>query len=345
MSLTYTDLKTVNLDKFSAAVDAWANSPKLVHQSGWTFNNEVAKGLRESDWEGEAAETAFTALNGIRNQIDNAESEAGSVHKFLNNCLNSFRSAKGELDNITNGLEGHEHLLVNPNDGSVFVDPNRVKPDDIGDLRKAYETTISSYKERTRQALEDADQTDSTLRWALRDMSDSYDIGFLPTAPVSLAEARQIRRERGQESGNRISLKELSDKEIQTRLDNASRGKFGSGTIKPVAEFIGYRSWLNSADSVQKRDWANARSYFIGGTPAFAAGMGSSLLETSGGGGRHRQPTLVNKVGSFGGKVFGFPASVVATGLDFYYTPAQNASERPDAKIMAPKDPGRVHWK
>ncbi|MFC9622194.1 hypothetical protein ACFTXM_20090 [Streptomyces sp. NPDC056930] len=205
--------------------------------------------------------------------------------------------------------------------------------------------TITSYKERTRQALEDADEADFTLRWVLQDMSKSYDIGFLPTAPTSLAEARQMRNERDLESRRKISLKELSDKEIQTRLDKASRGKFGSGTIKPAAEFIGYRSWLNSADSIQKRDWASARSYFIGGTPAYAAGMGAWLVETSGGGGLHRKPTLMNKIGGLGGKVFGFPAGVVATGLDFYYTPAQSASERPDAKIMTPRDPGRVHWK
>ncbi|MEV6395784.1 hypothetical protein AB0M39_13550 [Streptomyces sp. NPDC051907] len=345
MALTYTDLKCVNLAKLSAAVDAWANLPQLVHEAGWTFKNEVAKGLRESDWEGESAQEAFTALNGITYQIDNAENEAGSVGKFLSGCLNALRSAKGELDNIANGIEGHEHLSLNHSNGSVFVDPNKVEPAHLEKLKTAYETTIASYKERTRQALADAEETDSTLRWALQDMSNSYDIGFLPTAPASLTEARQMRKERGRESGEKISLKELSDKEIQTRLDNASKGKFGSGTIKPVVEFIGYRSWLNSADSMQKGDWANARTYFIGGTPAYAAGMGSSLLETSGGGGQHRKPTLVNKVGWLGGKVFGFPASVVATGLDFYYTPAQSASERPDAKIMAPKDPGRVHWK
>ncbi|MER8001601.1 hypothetical protein [Streptomyces sp. NPDC095613] len=79
--------------------------------------------------------------------------------------------------------------------------------------------------------------------------------------------------------------------------------------------------------------------------PAYLAGMEAELLATSGGGGRHRKPTLMNKAGNVGGKIFGFPAAVVATGLDFYYTPAQHASEGPDAKIMAPKDPGKVHWK
>ncbi|MFE2973739.1 hypothetical protein [Streptomyces sp. NPDC059258] len=213
------------------------------------------------------------------------------------------------------------------------------------DLAIAYEATIASYRERTQQALADAQDADSILRWALLEMSTGYDIGFLPTAPESLTEARQMRRNQGTRTGRDISLKELSDQEIQTRLDNAADGKFGSGTIKPAAEFIGYRSWLNSADSIQKRDWDNANSYFIGGTPAYAAGQGSWLLETSGGGGLHRKPTLVNKVGMLGGRVFGFPVGVVATGLDFCHTPAMSASQRPDAKIMAPKDPGRVHWK
>ncbi|MER6718398.1 hypothetical protein [Streptomyces halstedii] len=345
MSLTYTHLRNVNLEKLSTAVDAWANLPKLVHGAGQTFKNEVAKGLRESDWEGEAAQAAFTSLNGISFQIDNAENEAGSVHKLLNSALDAFRSARGELQNMANGVEGHKHLSLDPHTGAVFVDPAKVGPDDLADLTRAYEITVTSYKDRTRQALADADEADSTLRWALRDMSHGYDIGFLPTAPASLAEARRMREDQGKKSGADISLKELSDKEIQTRIDQASEGKFGNSTLKPVAEFLSYRAWMNSADGIQKRDWESAKANFIGGTPAYAAGQGSWLLETSGGGGLHRKPTILNKAGVFGGKVFGFPAAVVATGLDFYYTPGMHASERPDAKIMAPKDPGRVHWK
>ncbi|MDH2392091.1 hypothetical protein QCN29_25570 [Streptomyces sp. HNM0663] len=346
MALSYTDLRNVNLEKLSAAVGAWAGLPGLVHQAGWTFNNVVAKGLRESDWEGETAEAAFTTLRGIKNQIDNAEHEADSVHRFLNNCLESFRSAKRVLDDIAAELAGHTHLSLNTGDGSVFVDSAKVEPNELAKLQEAYTSIIKGYKERTEQALEDARKTDETLRWSLQDMSDKYHIGFLPTAPVSLADARRMRKERAQEdSGKKISLKELSDKEIQTKLDNASKGKFGESWLKPAAEFIGYRAWLNSANSAQKGKWADAESYFIAGTPAYAAGMEASLMESSGGGGRHRKPTLMNKAGWLGGKVFGFPAGVVATGLDFYYTPAQSASQGPDAKIMAPKDPGRVHWK
>ncbi|MFF9075569.1 hypothetical protein ACF1A9_25220 [Streptomyces sp. NPDC014872] len=349
MSLTYAELSGVNLDKFSAAVDAWANLPALIHSAGSTFKNEVAKGLRESDWEGEAAQAAFTELNGLSHQIDNSENEAKSVHKLLSNCLNTFRSLKGELENMVNGLEGHEHLSINLTDGSVFVDPRKVEPKDFDSLTAAYQTTISSYKKRTLQVLQDAEEADSTLRWALQNMSESYDIGFLPTAPASLVEARKMRRENGLDSsggkGKKISLKELSDQEIQTRIDNASRGKFGNSTVKPVAEFLSYRAWMNSVDSIGKKDWASARSYFIDGTPAYAAGMEAWLMETSGGGGRHRKPTLMNRAGSLGGKVFGVPAALVATGLDFYYTPAQHASNEPNAKIMAPKDPGNVHWK
>ncbi|MFE0047164.1 BAR domain-containing protein [Streptomyces albireticuli] len=345
MSLTYTDLKQVNLEKLSDAVSAWAQLPKRVHDAGETFRTEVAKGLQESDWKGESAQAASTAITGLGFQVSNAEQEARSVHGFLKSCLESFRSAKKRLEDITHELDGHEHLSVKADDGSVHVDEAKVEPADLEDLRKAYEPTIKSYKERTRQALEDAQETDDTLSWSLRSMKKSYDSGFLPTAPVSLADARQMRRAQGRENDKKISLKELSDQEIQARIDHAADGKFGSSTLKPAAEFIGYRSWMNSADSIQKRDWESARTYFIGGTPAYAAGMEAWLMETSGGGGRHRKPTLMNQAGKVGGKIFGFPAGVLATGLDFYYTPAQHASERPDAKIMAPKDPGRVHWK
>ncbi|KOG89190.1 hypothetical protein [Streptomyces varsoviensis] len=345
MSVSYTDLKSVNLEKFASAVDAWSHLPKRVQKAAKTFDTEVAKGLQNSDWEGDTAQAAFTTIRGLGYQLDNAENEAVSVHEFLDNCLKSFRAAKKALTDIAEELAGHEHLSIRPSDGSVYVDAAKVEPDDLAELKTAYEPTIKSYKDRTRQALDDAAETDSTLRWSLQEMKHSYDIGFLPTAPVSLADARGMRKERAHQSDKKISLKELSDKEIQTKMDHAADGKFGNSTIKPVAEFLSYRAWLNSADSVQKGDWASAKSYFIDGTPAYAAGMEASLMETSGGGGRHRKPTLMNKAGSFGGKVFGVPAGIVATGLDFYYTPAMHASERPDAKIMAPKDPGRVHWK
>ncbi|MGK5546045.1 hypothetical protein ACSNOH_15110 [Streptomyces sp. URMC 127] len=345
MALTYRDLRHVNLEKLSSAVGAWEKLPGRVHDAGETFRTQVAKGLQESDWQGESAQAASTAITGLSFQLANAQQEARSVHDFLNNCLQSFRSAKKTLDDIATELDGHEHLSLNGDDGSVRVDTGKVKPEDLEHLRKAYESAIRSYKERTRQALEDARETDQTLNWALRSMKQSYDAGFLPTAPTGLADARRMRREQGRQSDKKISLKLLSDQEIAYKMQHASDGKFGNSTLKPAAEFIGYRSWMNSADSIQKRDWESAKTYFIGGTPAYAAGMEAWLMETSGGGGRHRKPTLMNKAGSFGGKVFGFPAGVLATGLDFYYTPAMHASERPDAKIMAPKDPGRVHWK
>ncbi|MFC4517910.1 hypothetical protein [Streptomyces ehimensis] len=345
MSLSYADLKHANLEKLSAAVAAWAQLPRHVHDAGETFRTEVANGLQESGWHGESAQAASTAITGLSYQIATAESEARSVHGFLNNCLKSFRSAKKELDTITDELAGHEHLSLEEDDGSVYVDTAKVKPEDLAHLQKAYEPTIRSYKERTHQALEDARETDETLSWSLRSMKQSYDSGFLPTAPVTLLDARQMRRQQGRESDNKVSLKLLSDQEIAWKMQHAADGKFGNHTLKPAAEFIGYRSWMNSVDSIQKRDWENAKTYFIGGTPAYAAGMEAWLMETSGGRGRHRRPTLMNKAGTLGGKVFGFPAGVLATGLAFYYTPAMHASERPDAKITAPKDPGRVHWK
>ncbi|MCF3101034.1 hypothetical protein IPZ58_05515 [Streptomyces roseoverticillatus] len=281
--MTYRDLRHVNLEKLTSAVGVWGKLPKRVHDAAETFRTEVAKGLQESDWQGESAQASSTAITGLSFQLANAEQEAHSVHDFLNSCLESFRSAKKELDGIATELAGHEHLSLNADDGSVHVDTAKVKPDDLEHLRKAYEPAIRSYKERTRQALEDARETDETLSWALRSMKQSYDIGFLPTAPAGLADARRMRRQEGRESDKKISLKLLSDQEIADKMQHASDGKFGISTLKPAAEFLGYRSWMNSADSIQKRDWESAKTYFIGGMPAYAAGMEAWLMETSGG--------------------------------------------------------------
>ena len=86
---------------------------------------------------------------------------------------------------------------------------------------------------------------------------------------------------------------------------------------------------------------------FIGGTPSFAAGEASKHLEKgsllSDVNGKHHRPTFINTIGKFGGKIFGAPVAVVATGIDFYYTPSKKESG--DTYVEAPAAPGRVRYR
>ena len=86
---------------------------------------------------------------------------------------------------------------------------------------------------------------------------------------------------------------------------------------------------------------------FIGGTPSFAAGEASKHLEKgsllSDVNGKHHRPTFINTIGKFGGKIFGAPVAVVATGIDFYYTPSKKESG--DTYVEAPAASGRVRYR
>ncbi|WP_137990439.1 hypothetical protein [Streptomyces vilmorinianum] len=86
---------------------------------------------------------------------------------------------------------------------------------------------------------------------------------------------------------------------------------------------------------------------FIGGTPSYAAGeagkrleKGSILSDVSGK--RHR-PTFINTIGKFGGKIFGAPVAVVATGIDFYYTPSKKGPG--ETYVDAPAELGKVRYR
>lgn len=86
----------------------------------------------------------------------------------------------------------------------------------------------------------------------------------------------------------------------------------------------------------------------IGGSPAYAAGEASKHLEKgsilSDVRGKHHRPTVINKIGKFGGKVFGAPVSVVATMVDFYYTPSLAMKTPGVTHVEAPAEPGKVKY-
>ncbi|MFD9818919.1 hypothetical protein [Streptomyces violascens] len=85
----------------------------------------------------------------------------------------------------------------------------------------------------------------------------------------------------------------------------------------------------------------------IGGSPSAAGGEASKHLAKSSllsdVTGKHHRPTLVNKIGKLGTKIFSVPVSVVATGIDFYYSPNQPRTPG-DTHVDAPAEPGKVKY-
>ncbi|WP_367124757.1 hypothetical protein [Streptomyces phytohabitans] len=330
MSLTYSEVKNVDLTALSDAVNEWQKTSGKFHEVGTTFNTEVTKGLQDSNWQGEAATNAFMKFREIRHGIDSAGKEAASLHSLLSGGLKAFRTAKAALEEITEELAGHVHLSVNHNDGSVYLDPDKVEPDDFGSLQKAYRETFRSYRERTRQAVEDAGEADSTLAWALKNMSE-YRFGFNTGAYSSLKNAKENRAM--QAETKKISLKEISDAQMATELNSAT----------PAAiQFLSLRPFISGADqALHGSPWQGLQTA-TGAAPSYVAGKSSSYVEKNwkggpGAHGRHRKPSFLNKTGKLGTKIFGWPAGGVATVIDFAYTPKLDLEEKiAQSRVMTP---------
>ncbi|WP_329212416.1 hypothetical protein [Streptomyces sp. NBC_01708] len=58
---------------------------------------------------------------------------------------------------------------------------------------------------------------------------------------------------------------------------------------------------------------------------------------------KHHRPTALNTVGKFRGKIFGAPVAVVATVVDFAYTPSKKGPE--DTHVDAPAAPGQARYR
>ncbi|MFL4949889.1 hypothetical protein ACJ6WE_21645 [Streptomyces sp. MMS24-I31] len=56
------------------------------------------------------------------------------------------------------------------------------------------------------------------------------------------------------------------------------------------------------------------------------------------------RPTFISTIGKADEKIFGVPVAVIATGIDFYYTP--EAPRAPgDTHVDAPGEPGKVRYR
>lgn len=329
MNPDYFDVKNVELEKLSDAVDEWRTLSGKIKQVRTTFRTEVVKGLRNSNWRGKAAESAFSKFDDIEKQISDAAREASAVHSLLSSALACFRNAKRDLDDIEKEVEGHEHLSLDRSDGSVYVDERKVDAEIRSRVQKSYIDTIEDYRNRTQKAVEAARAGDRTLKWALS-KDESIGRGFNADAYGSLKEAQA-----GWERKERARKREDGGESVGV---NPSSAPFGSGSIKPAAEFLSYRPWINAGSSALRGEFGDAWNYFLGGTPAYALGkMSEGAKEYPGGGGRHRKPSLINRVGWLGTKVFGAPVAIGSTLVDYVYTPESDpAVKEKNSHTLAP---------
>ncbi|MFF8024984.1 hypothetical protein ACFZDJ_28605 [Streptomyces sp. NPDC007896] len=177
-----------------------------------------------------------------------------------------------------------------------------------------------------------AAEADSTCSWGLWQLTkDKHEFGstYYGSLKDASTDARQAQ---------------------QTKTDSVEYtppAKWGSRIIKPIAEFLSYRSWMGGAEAALHGDLNGAIQGAIGGAPSAAGGEASKHLAKgallSDVRGNHHRPTFINTIGKFGEKIFSAPVSVIATGIDFYYTPNQPRTPG-DTHVNAPAEPGKVRY-
>ncbi|MEU4966711.1 hypothetical protein [Streptomyces smyrnaeus] len=190
-TLTYTDVRHADLTPLDEAVGKWKNAPGTFQQVATNFGTEVVKGLANSDFEGETAEAAWRKFRAVKAQLLAAQEESRRMHTVLSQALEKFRTAQKALKTIEEELEGHEHLRLDKSDGSVELKLTDEEEKARTAYAKAYREVIAGYRDRTRAAVDLADQADRDLAQALTTDVNGTARGFNDHAYDSLKAARE----------------------------------------------------------------------------------------------------------------------------------------------------------
>jgi RHS repeat-associated protein len=97
---------------------------------------------------------------------------------------------------------------------------------------------------------------------------------------------------------------------------------WGHRTFWNTVSFFSYRSWIDAGGAGLHRHYRKAWHYASGGTGSIAAGHGHGVFchRWCRYGARHARRSAWHTFGRFGARLFGWPVSVAATGLDYWHT-------------------------
>ncbi|MER5404921.1 hypothetical protein [Streptomyces sp. NPDC002769] len=325
---TFEELLHVNLSTLQSAADDWAAMAVLLKKVAKEAGSmrSLAQG---TEWRGENASVTKPFVVRVSDEFTDAVTEAESIGNLLASAHDKIKAARNDLKDlcgsppagITIHADGTLSRSVQPQRMSHGDPESVVTQDDFDALQRRIDAIIGR-----------AAEADSTCSWGLWQLTkDKNEFGS--TYYGSLKDARTD-----------------AQQAEQTKTDSVEYTpptKWGSGTIKPIAEFLSYRSWMGGAEAAMHGDLNGAIQGAIGGAPSAAGGEASKHLAKgallSDVTGKHHRPTFINTIGKFGEKIFGVPVAVVATGIDFYYTPNQPRTPG-DTHVDAPAEPGKVRY-
>ncbi|MEU8824753.1 hypothetical protein [Streptomyces sp. NPDC048636] len=322
--LTYSNIMEVSLDSLGKAVTDWQT---MVAQLERLAKDAYSGMLQKSDaarWAGVNAEVTKDFVRKTAKEFQDAHIEAKSLWTVLDAAYTDFTEMKSNIKEAVRIARTKNIFVHEAADGTAKCDWAECRTQAPGKEDEQWKQEQEDY---INQMISQMEEIDAGVTRALGKThgKDKHNFGH--------ATYRSLDDVRAEQTGKEDA--------VQTYGQSA---KWGSGTVKPVAEFLSYRSWMNSANSALHGEGGKAYDYFLGGAPSFVGGEVSKGLENSGGGGRHRKPTVVNGIGRFGGKIFGWPVALVATAVDFTYTPP-GVKEPGDTRVVAPGEPpNRVEY-
>ncbi|MGQ4438367.1 DUF6571 family protein [Streptomyces violaceoruber] len=221
MAISYEQLRSADLSSLSDAVDAWRPLPGQFDTIARAFGSTVTKGLRDSDWKGEAATEALEKFDVVEKQMKSASDEAHDVHALLKSAFDAFQAAKDELKTIEKYVHEDKHLKMN--EGRVYCDPSTAPQEQQAALQKGYLDSVHECNNRIQAALKSAEDADTALHWALTMDANGKSRGFNTHSATSVKDAAEGRKEALREARAMVKLAELGDGMTTAQIERMNK--------------------------------------------------------------------------------------------------------------------------
>ncbi|MFJ1592539.1 hypothetical protein ACIOD0_20175 [Kitasatospora albolonga] len=267
-----------------------------------------------TSWKGENAAVTKPFVTRTASQFQNAAIQAGSITTLLKGVQSELTAAKAELVAI------------------YETPPYGVKISPVG---------VITYVESADPGRSDIDALVTRIEAILQRAADA-DARCAGGLAALTKDPHRFSSEHYDSLKDAETVKEQETRAKLNAVDFTPPEKWGSGTIKPAAEFLGYRSWISGGQAYLRGDFKGAWEGFHGGEPAAAAGKGADFLEKATAPAAGARPGVLNMVSKFAGKVLGTPVAIGATAVDHYYTPEDKRLN--ETRVDAPGAPGKVRY-
>ncbi|OEV26559.1 hypothetical protein [Streptomyces qinglanensis] len=195
--VSYHSLLHADLKPLKEAVQKWHKVPGNYREVRTQFHRQVAKGLQNSDMEGETADAALKSLGSVTRQIDEAIGEAEDTWEFLDSAYKSLNKWRKKLKRRVEEVGEDKNLDIDSK-GTVHYKPKNLddlEPEDIGPQAKRYKEIVKAHNDYIARVLEHATAADETLHWALSNDHNGRAKGFDSDGVTSMSDANQQRKQ------------------------------------------------------------------------------------------------------------------------------------------------------